>query len=121
MARKVIKAFHDKTRGGRLYAPTSRRYNLYEGEREEELFGLGYLGDEIVEEDTPNEENTEDTNQVEDETVNDDAGQDEEAENAEVDLKELSNDELKTLLTEKGIEFPKRITKDELIELLTQE
>ncbi|XJS09851.1 hypothetical protein ACF3NG_06805 [Aerococcaceae bacterium WGS1372] len=97
MARPVIKAFIDKTRGGRLYAPASRLFNTYEGEREEELFEKGYLGEEEATDVDTDVIHTPDS------------------------LEDLTKDEIKSILNDKGIDYPKSALKDELIAYLTQE
>lgn len=48
MARVVIKSFRDLQDNEKLYsAPGGQGERVYKGDREEELFNLGYLGEKV--------------------------------------------------------------------------
>lgn len=122
MARKVIKAFLNKDEGGKLYAPASLRSNVYEGDREDELFEKGFLGDEVVAVSVGHSSMTVTDTEI---NIKGDSVEITGAETAEEveteDLKELTNAQLEERLKAKGIEYPKRAVKDDLIKLLTEE
>lgn len=87
MARLVIKDFVDKT-DGTYYCAV--RKDIYNGDREKDLYKLGYLGDEL---------------EVENIKEN-------------VDYSCLKSEELKNILKKRGIRFRSNLKKDELIKLL---
>lgn len=117
MARPVIKGFTDKSRGGKIYSPLPGKRNVYEGDREEELFTKGYLGEPIKEDEEIKDKKADTENKAIDQ---EEAPEEDTAEDVplEVTLAELTKDQLKELLDEKNIEYTDRNTKVELIELL---